>query len=80
MVECEGVTLLCSGCAHNGEHDFCGSCAGSQCTVEADAWAKANRKLASSLTRPLVDYKAIEKWTGSLPQVSGGATPFINLK
>jgi len=27
----------------------------------------------------LVSYKGIEKWNGILPQVSGGAIPFIEL-
>jgi len=27
----------------------------------------------------LVQYKSIERWNGILPQVSGGAVPFINL-
>lgn len=46
----------------------------------AEAQAEANRKLAASLTRELVDYEAIKKWNGALPQVSGQATPFINLQ
>lgn len=46
----------------------------------AEAEAKANQVLAASITTTLVNYKSIEKWNGALPQVSGGATPFINLK
>jgi prohibitin 1 len=46
----------------------------------ATAQAEANRKLAESLTANLVAYKQLEKWDGKLPQVSGGATPFINLQ
>lgn len=46
----------------------------------ASAQAEANRKLAESLTANLVAYKQLEKWDGKLPQVSGGATPFINLQ
>lgn len=49
-------------------------------TVWADAQASANRKIAESLTANLVQYKALEKWNGALPQVSGGATPFVNLQ
>jgi hypothetical protein len=26
-----------------------------------------------------VQYKSVEKWNGLLPQVSGGAVPFIDL-
>lgn len=47
-------------------------------TLVAKAQADANRILASSITPELVQYKAIEKWSGALPQVSGGAVPFIN--
>jgi len=46
----------------------------------AKAQAKANKLLSSSLTKSLVDYKAIEKWDGKLPTVSSSATPFINMK
>jgi len=45
----------------------------------AKAQAKANRLLSASLTKNLIDNKAIEKWNGLLPSVSGGNTPFINL-
>lgn len=44
----------------------------------AQAEAKANKLLTESLTPALVNYKAIERWNGVLPQVSGQATPFIN--
>lgn len=46
----------------------------------ATAQAKANNLLNSSLTSTLVQYKAIEAWDGKLPQYSGGAVPFINVK
>lgn len=48
--------------------------------IEAKAQAEANRLLSNSITQTLVNYKAIETWNGELPQVSGGATPFINFK
>lgn len=48
--------------------------------TEADAQATANRKIAESLTTNLVELRKIEKWNGTLPQVSGGATPMINLQ
>ncbi len=41
--------------------------------------AKANEALARSISPILVEYKGIEKWNGILPQVAGGATPFVNL-
>lgn len=48
-------------------------------TLRAKAQADANKILAASLTPELVNYNAITKWDGALPQVSGGAVPFINL-
>jgi len=47
--------------------------------VVAQAQAKANEVLAHSLTPILVSYKSIERWNGALPQVSGGAVPFIDV-
>jgi regulator of protease activity HflC (stomatin/prohibitin superfamily) len=47
--------------------------------VVAQEQAKANEVLAHSLTPILVSYKSIERWNGVLPQVSGGAIPFIEL-
>jgi regulator of protease activity HflC (stomatin/prohibitin superfamily) len=45
----------------------------------AQGQAKANEILSGSITPILVSYKSIEKWNGILPQVSGGAIPFIDL-
>jgi regulator of protease activity HflC (stomatin/prohibitin superfamily) len=47
--------------------------------VVAQGQAKANEVLSGSITPILVSYKSIEKWNGVLPQVSGGAVPFIDL-
>jgi regulator of protease activity HflC (stomatin/prohibitin superfamily) len=47
--------------------------------VVAQGQAKANDVLSRSISPILVQYKGIEKWNGILPQVSGGAVPFINL-
>jgi regulator of protease activity HflC (stomatin/prohibitin superfamily) len=47
--------------------------------VVAQEQAKANEILAQSLTPILVSYKSIERWNGVVPQVSGGAVPFIEL-
>ena len=47
--------------------------------VVAQGQAKANDALSRSITPILVQYKGIEKWNGLLPQVSGGAVPFIDL-
>ncbi len=48
--------------------------------VRAKAQAEANRLLQSTLSNNLIHSKAIDKWNGVLPQVSGSATPFINMK
>jgi regulator of protease activity HflC (stomatin/prohibitin superfamily) len=45
----------------------------------AEAQAKANELLSKSLTAPLVQMKAIEKWNGIMPQVTGPTTPFLTL-
>jgi len=45
----------------------------------AQAQAEANELLNRSLTAQLIQIKSIEKWNGVMPQVSGGATPFISL-
>ncbi len=48
----------------------------------ADAEAYYNATVAKSLTPEYVQYKALEKWNGELPQMMGGqgGVPFINLK
>ena len=47
--------------------------------VVAQGQAKANDALSRSISQILVQYKGIEKWNGILPQVSGGAVPFVDL-
>ncbi len=47
--------------------------------AEAEAQARANDLLSRSITATLVQYETIKKWNGQLPQVAGGATPFIQL-
>ena len=47
--------------------------------VVATGQAKANEAISRSITPILVQYKSIEKWNGILPQVSGGAVPFVDL-
>lgn len=47
--------------------------------TEASAQAKANDLLARSITPTLVQYQMVNKWNGAMPQVSGGATPLIQL-
>src|SRR5512139_1044651 len=47
--------------------------------VVAQGQAKANEILARAISPILVQYRGIEKWNGVLPQVSGGAVPFIDM-
>ncbi len=47
--------------------------------VVAQGQAKANDALSRSISPILVQYKGVEKWNGILPQVSGGAVPFVDL-
>lgn len=48
--------------------------------LKAKAQAEANRELAASITSDLVQYRALEKWDGVLPRMTGNAAvPFINV-
>lgn len=54
---------------------------GQQILINAESQAKANKILAESLTNEFVQYQAIIKWDGKLPQFTGNAAlPFINIK
>lgn len=48
--------------------------------VRAKAQAQANQLLQTTLTKNLIQSKAIDKWNGVLPQVSGNVTPFVDLR
>jgi regulator of protease activity HflC (stomatin/prohibitin superfamily) len=48
--------------------------------VRAKAESEANRMLQSTLSGILIQNKTIEKWNGTLPQVTGGAMPMLDLK
>lgn len=48
--------------------------------IAAKAEAEANRMITASISQTLVDYKALDRWNGTLPQVTGGSTPFIDLR
>ena len=48
-------------------------------TIRAQAEANANLLIAKSLTPELVQYQYALKWDGKLPQVTGGAMPFLNI-
>lgn len=47
--------------------------------IKAKAQADANQMLNASLTPMLIQYEALQKWNGTLPQVTSGAVPFINV-
>jgi regulator of protease activity HflC (stomatin/prohibitin superfamily) len=49
---------------------------------EARGQAESNRLLAQSISASpeVVQLRAIEKWDGHLPTVTGGATPFIDIR
>jgi regulator of protease activity HflC (stomatin/prohibitin superfamily) len=47
--------------------------------INAKAQADANQLLNSSLTPTLVQWQAIQKWNGNMPNVTGGAMPFIDV-
>jgi regulator of protease activity HflC (stomatin/prohibitin superfamily) len=47
--------------------------------AEAQAQAQANQLLSQSVTPTLVQYEMAKKWNGQMPQVSGGATPLIQM-
>jgi prohibitin 2 len=50
-------------------------------TTIAEAQASANERLTKSLTPQLVQYEALQKWDGHMPQVTGsGGMPFIQLQ
>ena len=47
--------------------------------IQARAQADANDIIAKSLTPEMVQWQAIKTWNGVLPQVTGGAMPFVQL-
>lgn len=47
--------------------------------INAKAQADANQLLNASLTPTLVQWQAIQKWNGNMPNVTGGAVPFIDV-
>ncbi len=48
--------------------------------TSARAEAEGQRLQRETITTQLLQLRAIEKWDGHLPQVTSGATPFIDLK
>lgn len=48
--------------------------------LKAKAEAEANQLKLRTLTKELIQYEAIQRWNGQLPQVNGGGTlPMINI-
>lgn len=48
--------------------------------VQAESESKANALLSQSVTPELIQWQAVQKWDGKLPNVTSGATPFIQVK
>ncbi len=48
--------------------------------LKANAQAEANTKLAKSITQELVEYEKMKKWNGQLPQITGNATPIVDIR
>lgn len=48
--------------------------------IKAEAEAEANKKIAESLTEELIEKQKIDKWNGSVPQVSGSTTPIVTVE
>ena len=51
-----------------------------QTIAAAKAEAESQRLQSQTITSNILQLRAIEKWNGILPQVTSGATPFIDLK
>lgn len=48
--------------------------------LQAESESKANLLLAKSVTPELIQWQAVQKWDGKLPNVTSGAVPFIEVK
>jgi len=47
--------------------------------TRAEAEASANKTIHTTLTREVLQYLALLKWDGKLPQSTNGSVPFLNL-
>lgn len=47
--------------------------------IAAEAEANANKKIADSLTLELIEKIKYDKWDGTVPKVTGGTTPIVDL-
>lgn len=48
--------------------------------INATATASANLIVSKSLTAEFLQYQALQKWNGQLPQVTSNSVPFVNLQ
>lgn len=48
--------------------------------IEAKAEAEANGMRMQSLSAPLLQYELLKRWDGSLPAVTGGSIPFLDVQ
>jgi regulator of protease activity HflC (stomatin/prohibitin superfamily) len=48
--------------------------------VQAESESTANLLLSQSVTAELIQWQAVQKWNGQLPNVTSGVTPFIQVK
>lgn len=48
--------------------------------LQAEAEAKANLVLSSSVTKELIQWQAVQRWDGKMPQVTGDSIPFIQVR
>lgn len=47
--------------------------------IAAEAEANANKKIAESLTPELIEKIKYDKWDGTVPKVTGGTTPIVDI-
>jgi prohibitin 2 len=47
--------------------------------ARAEAQASANKTIQATLTPEVLEYLALQKWDGKLPQSTNGTVPFLNL-
>jgi regulator of protease activity HflC (stomatin/prohibitin superfamily) len=47
--------------------------------IEAQARSQANDIVSKSLTAEFLQYQALQKWDGKLPQVTSGSVPFVRI-
>lgn len=47
--------------------------------IESKAQSEANKRIANSLTKELIEKQKIEKWKGDVPKVQGNSTPIIDV-